>query len=68
MVLPQEHTYNVVAHHPEMFFRQMPKPPRKAKFSIDPQALWDCADKDSPSHLLKLPNQQLMAMRLHVSA
>ncbi|KAJ7835336.1 hypothetical protein B0H14DRAFT_2363457 [Mycena olivaceomarginata] len=32
-------------------------------FSINPQALRDCADKDNPSHLLKLPDQQLMAMR-----
>jgi hypothetical protein len=33
------------------------------KFSIDPQALRDCADKDIPSHPLKPPDQQLMAMR-----
>ena len=59
----QEHIYNVVARHPETFFRQVPKPPRRVKFSIDPQALRDCADKDIPSHLLKLPDQQLMAMR-----
>ncbi|KAJ7928184.1 hypothetical protein B0H13DRAFT_1007231 [Mycena leptocephala] len=44
----EEHTYNVVARHPETFFRQVPKPPRKVKFSIDPQALRDCADKDIP--------------------
>ncbi|KAJ7203480.1 hypothetical protein B0H12DRAFT_1035521 [Mycena haematopus] len=58
-----EHTYNVVARHPETFFRQVPKPPRTVTFRIDPEAVRDCEHNNISPHLLELPDPQLMAMR-----
>jgi hypothetical protein len=56
----QEHTYNVVARDPGVFFDSALTIPRKVKFSIDPQAVMDCARNNIP---LELPDPELMAMR-----
>jgi hypothetical protein len=53
----QEHTYNVVARDPGVFCDSALMIPRKVKFSIDPQAVMDCA------RTLELPDPELMAMR-----
>ncbi|KAJ7829846.1 hypothetical protein B0H13DRAFT_2679730 [Mycena leptocephala] len=56
----EEHTYNVVARDPGVFFDSALTIPRKVKFSIDPQAVMDCARNNIP---LELPDPELMAMR-----
>ncbi|KAJ7795945.1 hypothetical protein B0H14DRAFT_3495338 [Mycena olivaceomarginata] len=58
--LEAEHTYNVVARDPGLFFDSVFKIPRKVKLSIDPQAVTDCARKRIP---LELPDPELVAMR-----
>ncbi|KAJ7190510.1 hypothetical protein GGX14DRAFT_604146 [Mycena pura] len=51
-------THLVVARDPVVFFHLVPKPPRKVKFSVDPQAIID-SDVLLP---VNLPDPELMAM------
>jgi hypothetical protein len=60
ILLSQEHTYNVVARDPGIFFDSALTIPRKVKFSIDPQAVMDCSRNNIP---LELPDPELMEMR-----
>ncbi|KAJ6447525.1 hypothetical protein C8R47DRAFT_1181551 [Mycena vitilis] len=59
----EEHTYDVVARDPAMFFAQIPSPPRRITLRVDPKAIADCIKQGKSLDHLCLPDPQLMAIR-----